>query len=52
MQYVILCTNKYDSYDRYFAVRDNLEAAKGVANAFEINGKYLVQVYELTNRVY
>lgn len=45
--YIILVTNRRDSYDRTWARRDSLEEAREVAKAYECDNSYTTEIYEI-----
>ena len=47
MKYVVLITNRYDSYDRYWVTRETLEEARKVASEYTRDRKFNAEIYEI-----
>ena len=45
-RYIILISNRSDSYDRYWVSRPTLKEAEKVASEYEKDNKYLVEIVE------
>lgn len=46
-EYVVLISNKSDSYDRHWVIRNTLEDALAVAKEYNSDGKYLTSIYQI-----
>ena len=47
MKYVVLIANRYDSYDRHWVIRTNLEDARKVASEYTRDNKFNAEIYEI-----
>ena len=45
--FIILVTNRFDTYDRYWVRRNTLEEAKRVAWEYQKNNTHTTEIYQL-----
>jgi hypothetical protein len=45
--FIVLVTNRFDTYDRYWVRRQTLEEARKVAREYEKNNSHTTEIYEL-----
>lgn len=45
-RFIILISNRSDSYDRYWVSRPTLEEAEKVASEYERDNKYITEIIE------
>ncbi len=45
-KFIILISNRYDSYDRYWVSRSTLEEAEKVASEYMKNNKFITEIVE------
>ena len=51
IMFIILITNRFDVYDRYWVRRNTFAEAQAVANQYRKDDKFLVEIHELGKEV-
>lgn len=49
--FIILITNRFDVYDRYWVRRNTFAEAQAVANQYRKDDKFFVEIHELGKEV-
>lgn len=47
MKYIILVSNRFDIYNRYWVTRPTLEEARKVAYNYTKDNKFIAEIFEL-----
>lgn len=45
--FVVLISNRFDSYDRHWVTRPTLEEARKVANNYNKDNKFITEIFQL-----